>query len=106
MIEPLPNLRSIWESAASRAFDLSIDEPSTRRNAVVMLPLLIGPDSEDSNGSTEQRTRFVLGSQYVLRPVPRWAVLSSNSEAFVPISFGMAERIRQFRVVSATAPFS
>src|SRR5215467_1253490 len=80
IIEPLPNVRSIWESAASRAFDLSIDEPSTRRNAVVIAPLLIGPDSEDSNGSTGQCTRFVLGSQYVLRfwPVPfgrwRWPV--------------------------------
>src|SRR5689334_19044076 len=33
MIEPLPNARSIWVSAASRAFDLSMDEPSTRRRA-------------------------------------------------------------------------
>jgi hypothetical protein len=33
-------------------------------------------------------------------------VLSPNSEAFVLISFGIAERIRQFRVLSATAPFS
>src|SRR5215475_11657142 len=32
MIEPLPKLRSIWESAASSAFDLSMDEPSTTRN--------------------------------------------------------------------------
>src|SRR5262249_40029769 len=29
--------RSIWESAASRAFDLSMEEPSTRRNAVVVI---------------------------------------------------------------------
>src|SRR5437763_14513974 len=34
MIEPLPNVRLIWESAASRAAGLSMDEPSTRRNAV------------------------------------------------------------------------
>src|SRR5712691_7347899 len=33
MIEPLPKLRSIWASAASRAFDLSMEEPSTRRSA-------------------------------------------------------------------------
>src|SRR3981189_2779663 len=34
MIEPLPKLRSLWESAASRAFDLSMDdEPSTTRSA-------------------------------------------------------------------------
>src|SRR6266576_5212307 len=38
MIEPLPKLRSIWESAASRAFDLSMEEPSTSRNAVVIAP--------------------------------------------------------------------
>src|SRR6202008_3875137 len=36
MIEPLPKLRSIWESAASRAFDLSMDDPSTRRSAALM----------------------------------------------------------------------
>src|SRR2546423_1071706 len=40
MIEPLPNERSIWESAASRAFDLSMEELSTRRSAVVIAPLL------------------------------------------------------------------
>src|SRR5262249_12049697 len=34
MIEPLPKLRSICESAASRALDLSMEEPSTRRSAV------------------------------------------------------------------------
>jgi hypothetical protein len=34
MIEPLPKARSIWESAASRAFvfSLSIDELSTSLN--------------------------------------------------------------------------
>src|SRR5262249_32086143 len=37
MIEPLPKLRSIWESAASRAFDLSMEEPSTRRNPLVVI---------------------------------------------------------------------
>src|SRR5438874_5390677 len=50
MIEPLPNVRSIWESAASRAFDLSMDEPSTTRNAVVIAPTPYRPDPEDSNG--------------------------------------------------------
>src|SRR5216684_3235013 len=33
MIDPLPKLRSICESAASRAFVLSMDDPSTRRRA-------------------------------------------------------------------------
>src|SRR5438552_9685714 len=42
MIEPLPKLRSICESAASRAFDLSIEEPSTRRRACgAIVPLLM-----------------------------------------------------------------
>src|SRR5581483_1470442 len=35
MIEPLPKLRSICESAASSAFDLSMEEPSTRRSVAV-----------------------------------------------------------------------
>src|SRR3974390_580775 len=33
MTEPLPNCRSIWESAADRALDLSMDVPSTIRRA-------------------------------------------------------------------------
>src|SRR5262245_470407 len=69
MIEPLPKVRSIWESAASRAFDLSMEEPSTRRNAVVIAPTpFIGPDSEDRQrtASKGECTRFVLSSQYVL----------------------------------------
>src|SRR5258705_11848253 len=32
--EPLPNWRSIWESAADRAFDLSMEDPSTIRRGV------------------------------------------------------------------------
>src|SRR5471032_2243047 len=31
--EPLPNCRSIWESAAARALVLSMEEPSTIRRA-------------------------------------------------------------------------
>src|SRR5262245_13222740 len=37
MIEPLPKWRSIWESAASRAFDLSMDDPSTTRSAAGLM---------------------------------------------------------------------
>ena len=33
MIEPLPNARSICETAASSAFVLSMEEPSTKRRA-------------------------------------------------------------------------
>src|ERR1700730_4254646 len=71
MIEPLPKLRSIWESAASRAFDLSIDEPSTRRSAaaVAIAPTPYDRDSDDRqrrSAGNEQCTPFVLRSQYVL----------------------------------------
>src|SRR5216684_349449 len=51
MIEPLPKLRSICESAASRAFDLSMDDPSTRRSAALIFR---SPYGRDSTGS--QRT--------------------------------------------------
>src|SRR5438874_12055118 len=34
MTEPFPNCRSIWESAADRALDLSMEDPSTIRRAV------------------------------------------------------------------------
>src|SRR5271154_748672 len=50
MIEPLPKLRSIWESAASRAFDLSIDDPSTRRSAAPAL-MFRAPYGRDSEGA-------------------------------------------------------
>src|ERR1051325_9909782 len=46
MMEPLPKARSIWVSAASRAFDLSMDEPSTRRRAGwLIIALHMGHDS-------------------------------------------------------------
>src|SRR5918994_7980383 len=73
MIEPLPKLRSIWDSAASRAFDLSIEEPSTRRSAAVAIVLTpYDWDSEDRQrtgplfSDAQQCTLFVLCSQYVL----------------------------------------
>src|SRR5215467_4660505 len=90
MIEPLPKLRSIWESAASRAFDLSMEEPSTRRNAVVVIAPtpyrtgFAGPTTKGPAG--EQCTRFVLSSQYVLfalrvrpEPVPAWALAAATN---------------------------
>src|ERR1700752_1679547 len=91
MIEPLPKLRSICESAASRAFDLSMDDPSTRRSAALMFRAPYGGDSTGSQRTPnrpssraqnlilkllppcpsladrfEHRTLFVLSSQYVL----------------------------------------
>src|SRR6478736_5994025 len=79
MIEPLPKARSIWVSAASRAFDLSMDEPSTRRRAgwlIIALHMAHDSPRRQTNGSEvrsepggnrwEQCTPFVLRSQYVL----------------------------------------
>src|ERR1700722_19505636 len=75
MIEPLPKLRSIWESAASRAFVLSMDDPSTRRSAAPA-PMFRAPYGRDSEGQQrsgpcpamlrQHCTRSVLCSQYVL----------------------------------------
>src|SRR5947209_19795318 len=71
--EPLPNWRSIWESAADRALVLSMEDPSTIRRAVADIGR--APYGGDSlagqiNGGKphlmEQCTLFVLGSQYVL----------------------------------------
>src|SRR5262245_43108805 len=73
MIELLHKLRSYWERAASRPFDLSMEEPSTRRNAVVVIaptPYRTGFAGPTTNGQRgEQCTRFVLSSQYVLFPL-------------------------------------
>src|SRR5438552_2661484 len=73
MIEPLPKLRSIWASAASRAFDLSMDDPSTRRSAACdMFAILMTGFPNASNDwergvplpiRSQERTRFVLTSQ-------------------------------------------
>src|SRR6201997_1944524 len=62
MIEPLPKLRSICESAASRAFDLSMDNPSTRRSAALIFRAPYGRDSqgrqspENPTGNDEKTT--------------------------------------------------
>src|SRR5437899_3576088 len=74
MIEPLPKLRSIWESAASRAFDLSMDEPSTRRSAA--LAILFTPydrDSEDRQREgpappvrASRRAMYTICSQFAI----------------------------------------
>src|SRR6186997_2798556 len=74
MIEPLPNARSICESAASRAFDLSIGFPSTTRKAALIFrslwPVFAGPTTRailaPQPGMKQQCTPFVLRSQYVL----------------------------------------
>src|SRR5262252_8842102 len=76
MIEPLPNARSIWDSAASSALFLSIPPPSTTRSALsVILPslLLELPDRQHPGcrhppaTSQVQRVHTICSSsQYVL----------------------------------------
>src|SRR5205085_7393121 len=57
MIEPLPKLRSIWDSAASRAFDLSMEEPSTNRSAgLAIAPTPYDRDSEDRQTAPSERS--------------------------------------------------
>src|ERR1700757_170694 len=74
MIEPLPKLRSICDSAASRAFDLSMDDPSTRRSAALIGLAPYGRDSQD----TEAIDRLVIlaasGHPGPLRPVGPLAI--------------------------------
>src|ERR1700757_333438 len=92
MIEPLPKLRSIWESAASRAFDLSMDDPSTRRSAA---PPLIsrapyGRDSEDTEAArrlfTPQFACFSGGCEHVAVPHPAGTGPPANPHG--PQAFG------------------
>src|SRR3979490_763863 len=74
--EPLPNWRSIWESAADRALVLSMEDPSTIRRAVADIGWCslwrgFASGTNRANGesvgdqrSMEQCTPFVLSSQY------------------------------------------
>src|SRR5215475_11507166 len=99
MIEPLPKARSIWLSAASRAFDLSMDEPSTRRRAGWLIIALhmaqrlgIRHGAKTCGGYLEGRktdwsvcTLFVLSSQYVL--FRNWVLASASTRNWVLVPF-------------------
>src|SRR2546423_12002114 len=88
MIEPLPKLRSICESAASRAFDLSIEEPATRRRACgAIVPLLMTGIPRTDNA------RPALGLAPPIRPVEdivhdlfRFAICSLSLMGYWPLS--------------------
>src|SRR5579863_10082940 len=80
MIEPLPKLRSICDSAASRAFDLSMDGPSTRRSAALISVLLMA-------GIRGVRKR---------RALPHW--LASNGDSVHDLFF-----VRNMRIYPLTA---
>src|SRR6185503_6612135 len=69
MIEPLPKARSIWVSAASRAFDFSMgfELSTTRRAAGLMSALIMAYNSEArqprlrGDQAEGHCTRFLLG---------------------------------------------
>src|SRR5256714_15482943 len=54
--EPLPNWRSIWESAADRALVLSMEDPSTIRRAVA--DIIRAPYGGDSRAGQTGGGRF------------------------------------------------
>src|SRR5919206_3314252 len=54
--DPLPNWRSIWESAADRALVLSMEDPSTIRRAVA--DILRAPYGGDSRAGKRRREAF------------------------------------------------
>src|SRR5476651_38821 len=91
--EPLPNWRSIWESAAARALVLSMEDPSTIRRAEADIGgAPYGGDSlagqtgrrEGVENGREHRlmehcTLFVLSSQYVLFGTPGAGLNSAST---------------------------
>src|ERR1019366_9708244 len=71
--EPLPNWRSIWESAAESALVLSMEDPSTIRRAVADMGRapygggsLGGQTGGGQTGDVKQWTLFVSRSPYFL----------------------------------------
>src|SRR5271169_388308 len=73
MIEPLPKLRSICESAASRAFDLSMDDPSTTRSAALISVLLM---------AGIRRTRKQMASRSPHSPLgPLWPLTNGDQRS-------------------------
>src|SRR5690348_16692703 len=60
--EPLPNWRSIWESAADRALVLSMEDPSTIRRAETDMGAPYGGDSLAGQTDGEDRLDDLLDS--------------------------------------------
>src|SRR5271169_883544 len=69
--EPLPNWRSIWDSAAASALDLSMEEPSTIRRAGT--DILLTPYGGDScgrqtidEGGRQLETTYTICSRFAI----------------------------------------
>src|SRR5262249_41643566 len=73
MTEPLPNCRSIWESAADRALDLSMDVPSTIRRAGWDIGR--APYGRDSEGRQRAPELNGLVQQAICRVIQRDPIL-------------------------------
>src|SRR5436853_4028986 len=91
MIEPLPKLRSIWESAASRAFDLSMEEPSTRRSAdgaIALTPLMTGIRRTDNAGRMPVPPGRRVAAMYTI--CSPFAICSSRCKRYWPVFLTVA----------------
>src|SRR3954462_11440409 len=65
--EPLPNWRSIWESAADRALVLSMEDPSTIRRAEADMGAPYGGDSLAGQTARIFRDRRISGIRLTMR---------------------------------------
>src|SRR5579859_1163360 len=83
MTEPLPNCRSIWESAADRALVLSMEDPSTIRRAVADMGG--APYGGDSRAGQTAAKRVI--SDWELYPIcSRFAICSFGGGGYWPLS--------------------
>src|SRR6516162_2110517 len=86
MIEPLPKLRSICESAASRAFDLSMDDPSTRRSAALISRAPYDRDSEGTEGAASAAGLRQLAMEGAYTICSKFAICSCQGSGYWPLS--------------------
>src|SRR6476661_5107253 len=83
--EPLPNWRSIWESAADRALVLSMEDPSTIRRAVAdMGGAPYGEDSLAGQTGGDNSQPRVDGTMYPI--CSRFAICSFDFGGYWPLS--------------------
>src|SRR4051794_22902001 len=74
--EPLPNWRSIWESAADRALVLSIEDPSTIRRAVADMGAPYGGDSLAGQTARILRDWRISGIRLTMTPCTTFVLCS------------------------------
>src|SRR5216684_3223258 len=84
--EPLPNWRSIWESAADRALVLSMEDPSTIRRAVADIGgAPYGGDSLAGQTGGKEEIRDEIKNGWGIRPMGTLYPICSQ---FAICSFG------------------